>query len=52
MTYFLPDEKKTGGAYVTVKGRAKKLDRLAGQMVLENGTAIALEDICAVSSPV
>jgi len=26
ITYFLPDEKKSGGTYVTVAGAVKKID--------------------------
>ena len=26
VTYFVPDKKKSGGAYVTVKGSVKKID--------------------------
>lgn len=45
VTYFRPDERKDGGAYVSVTGRAKKLDALAGVLVLEDGTVIPFADI-------
>ena len=44
-TYFQPDGKKSGGAYITVLGTIKKLDPLEGQLVLADGTAIPIEDI-------
>lgn len=43
--YFTPDAKKSGGAYVTACGRVKKIDDYRREMVLEDGTVIALENI-------
>lgn len=34
ITYFLPDKKKSGGAYVTVAGAAKKIDAYERKVVL------------------
>lgn len=48
MTYFQPDSKKNGGAYVTVRGRVKKIDVCSCRMVFTDQTAIALETICAM----
>lgn len=50
ITYFLPDERKTGGAYVCTTGKVKKLDTLTGSIVTENGTSIMLEDIVGLES--
>jgi hypothetical protein len=47
ITYFLPDPKKDGGAYVTVTGQLKKADTLAKIITLENGTAIPMD--CIIS---
>lgn len=44
-TYFVPDEKKAGGAYVSVAGRIKKLDTYEQVIVLENGTRIPINQI-------
>lgn len=40
VTYFVPDERKKGGAYVRTGGRAKKIDPHEQVMVLEDGTKI------------
>lgn len=48
VTYFQPDEKKEGGAYLTATGRWKRMDAGAGELFLEDGTRIPLEDIAAV----
>lgn len=47
-TYYLPDERKDGGAYVTAEGAVKKLDPLEGWVILKNGTAIPIEDILEI----
>ena len=45
VTYFLPDEKKTGGRYVTVSGNVRKLDGVKHMMVFADETRIPIEDI-------
>ena len=45
---FVPDEKKAGGQYETLRGRAKKLDEYAGVLVLEGGMKIPLGDILSL----
>ena len=47
VTYFRPDGKKTGGAYVTVTDRLKKIDMDAGLLILEH-TTIAIRDVSSV----
>ena len=47
-TWFLPDERKDGGAYVTSEGVVKKIDPLEGRVVLANGTALPVEDILEI----
>jgi len=37
ITYFVPDEKKEGGKYVTVTGKIKKVDSAFGQIHLDSG---------------
>ena len=51
-TYFQPDGKKSGGAYVTVLGAIKKLDPLEGRLVLSDGTAIPIDDILEIEDGV
>lgn len=48
VTYFLKDEKKKGGKYVTVTGVLKKIDSYTHQFVLENGEEIPMEDIVSL----
>lgn len=45
VTFFQPDRRKAGGAYVTVEGRAKKLDTLARTLLLEDGTTVGFGQI-------
>ena len=45
ITYFQPDEKKDGGAYVTVTGQVKKVDEYQRVVVLQEGERIALGEI-------
>lgn len=50
ISYFLPDEKKSGGVYVTVTGNIKKIDAYARSMVMVDGTIIPLDDILEMES--
>lgn len=50
VTWFRPDEKKDGGAYVTTTGRLKKIDQVERILVLTDGTRIPLEDVAGVES--
>ncbi len=44
-TYFKPDERKAGGAYLTTTGTVKKLDDYERLIVLQNGTKLPMDDI-------
>ena len=50
ITWFQPDEKKDGGAYLTTTGRLKKLRELERLLVLADGAEIPLEDVVALES--
>ena len=50
VTYFVPDERKSGGAYVTVTGRVKKVDDYQRLLILTDGTKIPLDDILDIES--
>lgn len=50
VTYFIPDERKAGGAYVTITGSVKKLDDFQRIMVLTDGTMIPLDEILELES--
>lgn len=47
-TYFKPDEKKCGGAYLSIQGRVRKIDEYGHQVILEDGTALAVEYIVGI----
>lgn len=49
-TYFLADDRKSGGAYVTAVGALKKIDPLERRIVLTDGTVIPIEDILEIES--
>ena len=46
--YFVPDERKSGGAYVTVTGRVRHVSVPEKTMVMADGTVIPLDDIAAL----
>lgn len=43
--YFVPDERKSGGRYITVSGNFKRIDEYNKNMILTNGNKIPLDDI-------
>ena len=43
--YFVPDARKDGGEYRTVRGRVRKLDPKKRQLVMAEGTRIDIEEI-------
>ena len=47
-TYFQPDQKKSGGAYVSVQGKVRKIDGYNHQVLLEDGTALDIEHIVGI----
>jgi len=48
-TYFLPDGRKSGGKYVKVTGRLKKIDRIRHKLELDDGTIIPIQDILRIN---
>lgn len=48
LTYFQPDERKAGGAFVTAEGAAKKLDRHTGMVILDDGRKIPVENLMSI----
>ena len=46
--YFVPDERKSGGAYVTVTDRVRHISVPEKTLVMEDGMAIPLEDVVSV----
>ena len=50
VTWFRPDERKSGGAYITTTGRLKKIDEIERVLVLTDGIRIPLEDVASLES--
>lgn len=50
LLYFVPDERKEGGAYRERRGRLKKLDEYERCIVLLSGERIAIDDILSLDS--
>ena len=51
-TYFVPDEKKSGGAYVTVPGILKRIDEFADTLDLTDGKKIPIRNLLQLDSPI
>ena len=49
ITYFMPDKKKAGGAYVSVSGTVKRIDDYERMVILRNGTSIPIDDILHIN---
>ena len=45
ITHFVPDDRKEGGSYRRTEGRVRKLLEFERQLVLTDGTTLAIEDI-------
>jgi len=52
VTYFQPDGKKAGGAYVTVVGLVKKIDRYEQALVFQDGTKIPIPEITKIEGEI
>ena len=50
ITYFEPDKKKSGGAYVSIAGVVKRIDEYEHLVILTDGKKILIEDIYAIES--
>lgn len=50
ITYFEPDKKKSGGAYVSVTGTVKRIDEYEHIVLMNDGKKISIEDIYAIGS--
>lgn len=52
ITYFVPDTRKDGGSYVTVKAAIRMVEETRNIMTLMDGTEIALDAVTDLRSPV
>lgn len=43
--YFVPDERKSGGAYITVTGNFRRIDEYSQNIIMANGGEIPIKDI-------
>ena len=48
-TYFVPDARKRGGAYVTVRGALRRLDERGRALLLEDGARVPLDALRALT---
>lgn len=48
VTYYEPDEFKSGGKYVIKSGTIKSVDEISGMITFTDGTGIKIEDIAEV----
>lgn len=52
VTYFVPDEKKAGGAYITVTGNLKRIEEYERMMILTNGKKIPMDEIADIEADI
>ena len=50
ITYFEPDKKKSGGAYVSITGIVKRIDEYEHLVIMTDGKKIRIEDIYGLES--
>ena len=48
ITYFQPDQKKSGGAYITAAGCVKKIEEYEHAVVMQDDTKIPIDQIIAI----
>lgn len=51
VTWFVPDGKKSGGAYRTVAGKIRRYSETGKRLYLDSGEAIPLETVTDLRSP-
>ncbi|MEM5767720.1 MAG: hypothetical protein AAGU32_05450, partial [Bacillota bacterium] len=52
ITYFHPDAKKDGGAYLTSDGTVKKIDEYARIIVMTDATVISIDEIFSIEGQI
>lgn len=50
ITYFEPDKKKSGGAYIDITGTVKRIDEYECLIIMTDGKKIRIEDIYGLES--
>ena len=49
VTYFVPDTRKEGGAYRTISGSIRKIDRYKRMIQMDSGEILPLDDILDIT---
>lgn len=52
ITYFLPDKKKSGGAYVTIKAVIKRIDEYERLVIFTDKSSIPIDDIYEIEGDI
>lgn len=50
--YFVPDKKKSGGAYVTVSGNFRRIDEYSNILIFTSGETVPINDIHSIEGEV
>ena len=50
--YFIKDDRKSGGKYITAEGEIKKFDDYNKEIKLQSGLIIPIDDILDIDSPI
>ena len=48
ITYFVPDDKKKGGKYITIEANIRRIDEVQKQIILENGDSIEISKLFSI----
>lgn len=52
ITYFVPDERKSGGSYVTKIGSVRRIDEVAKTVIFTDSFSISIDDIMEIDSEI
>lgn len=52
VTYFIPDDKKAGGEYVSKKGSITSIDEYERIIIMSDGTRISIDDILDIDGKI
>ena len=52
VTYFEPDSKKSGGAYVSVTGKLKSIDTYSGKLIFHDKSTVPITAIIDIDSEI
>lgn len=48
ITYFVPDDKKEGGKYITIEANIRRIDEVQKQIILANGDCIEISKLFSI----